>query len=173
MRVHLFPSRTQKLSSCTPTILGGRLPGKIGNANTKPRPKGRGFFLPTDKLESYELWNPALALPLGELARRQPRLRGHLPVNAEPSPASLTLGHLPHRGRQGRCRAGGTCFNKSNGSGPTSMPLSVCCAICGFAPNRSLPCAKGGGTATAVTERASVGQCGTLSGLAYARPPPP
>ena len=36
MRVHLFPSRTQKLSSCTPTILGGRLPGKIGNANTKP-----------------------------------------------------------------------------------------------------------------------------------------
>ena len=37
MRVHLFPSRTQKLSSCTPTILGGRLPGKIGNANTTER----------------------------------------------------------------------------------------------------------------------------------------
>ena len=36
MRVHLFPSRTQKLSSFAPTILGGRLPGKIGNANTKP-----------------------------------------------------------------------------------------------------------------------------------------
>ena len=35
MWVHLFPSRTQKLSTCTPTILGGRLPGKIGNANTK------------------------------------------------------------------------------------------------------------------------------------------
>ena len=34
MRVHLFPSRTQKLSSFAPTILGGRLPGKIGNANT-------------------------------------------------------------------------------------------------------------------------------------------
>ena len=34
-RVHLFPSRTQKLSSLAPTILGGRLPGKIGNANTK------------------------------------------------------------------------------------------------------------------------------------------
>ena len=33
MRVHLFPSRTQKLSSFAPTILGGRLPGKIGNAN--------------------------------------------------------------------------------------------------------------------------------------------
>ena len=32
-RVHLFPSRTQKLSSFAPTILGGRLPGKIGNAN--------------------------------------------------------------------------------------------------------------------------------------------
>ena len=38
MRVHLFPSRTQKLSSCTPTILGGRLPGKIGNANTNIPP---------------------------------------------------------------------------------------------------------------------------------------
>ena len=34
MWVHLVPSRTQKLSTCTPTILGGRLPGKIGNANT-------------------------------------------------------------------------------------------------------------------------------------------
>ena len=34
MRVHLFPSRTPKLSSFAPTILGGRLPGKIGNANT-------------------------------------------------------------------------------------------------------------------------------------------
>ena len=33
VRVHLFPSRTQKLSSHAPTILGGRLPGKIGNAN--------------------------------------------------------------------------------------------------------------------------------------------
>ena len=46
MRVHLFPSRTQKLSSCTLTILGGRLPGKISNANTWPRLKSRGFFLP-------------------------------------------------------------------------------------------------------------------------------
>ena len=46
MRVHLFPSRTQKLSSFALTILGGRLPGKISNANTKPRPFGRGFFLP-------------------------------------------------------------------------------------------------------------------------------
>ena len=35
VRVHLFPSRTQKLSSHAPTILGGRLPGKIGNANIK------------------------------------------------------------------------------------------------------------------------------------------
>ena len=41
MRVHLFPSRTQKLSSCAPTILGGRLPGKIGNAN---------IFYPTTKV---------------------------------------------------------------------------------------------------------------------------
>ena len=31
--VHLFPSRTQKLSTHSPTILAGRLAGKIGNAN--------------------------------------------------------------------------------------------------------------------------------------------
>ena len=30
MRVHLFPSRTQKLSSSAPKILGWRRPGKIG-----------------------------------------------------------------------------------------------------------------------------------------------
>ena len=29
-RVHLFPFRTQKLSYAVPKILGGRLPGKIG-----------------------------------------------------------------------------------------------------------------------------------------------
>ena len=29
-RFHLFPFRTQKLSSSVPKILGGRLPGKIG-----------------------------------------------------------------------------------------------------------------------------------------------
>ena len=45
MRVHLFPSRTQKLSSCTPTIVAGRLAVKIGNANTKLTTKVVGFFL--------------------------------------------------------------------------------------------------------------------------------
>ena len=46
MWVHLFPSRTQKLSTSAPTILGGRLPGKIGNANTKPPQKcGGSFFI--------------------------------------------------------------------------------------------------------------------------------
>ena len=33
-RVHPFPSRTRKLSSLLPTILGWRRPGKIGSANT-------------------------------------------------------------------------------------------------------------------------------------------
>ena len=48
MRVHLFPSRTQKLSSSAPTILGGRLPGKIGNANTSLHRNVEAFFLPAD-----------------------------------------------------------------------------------------------------------------------------
>ena len=30
-RSHLYPSRTQKLSSPAPKILGGKLPGKIGH----------------------------------------------------------------------------------------------------------------------------------------------
>ena len=34
-RVHPFPSRTRKLSSLLPTILGWRRPGKIGSANTE------------------------------------------------------------------------------------------------------------------------------------------
>ena len=43
-RVHLFPFRTQKLSSLAPTILGGRLPGKIGNANTESTRRNLGAF---------------------------------------------------------------------------------------------------------------------------------
>ena len=35
LRVHPFPSRTRKLSSVLPTILGWRRPGKIGNANIR------------------------------------------------------------------------------------------------------------------------------------------
>ena len=38
VRVHLFPSRTQKLSSLAPTIVAGRLAVKIGNANTNIPP---------------------------------------------------------------------------------------------------------------------------------------
>ena len=45
MRVHLFPSRTQKLSSSAPTILAGWLAGKIGNANIRPAQSGRSFLL--------------------------------------------------------------------------------------------------------------------------------
>ena len=44
MRVHLFPSRTQKLSSSAPTILAGRLAGKIGNANINSTRNGGVFF---------------------------------------------------------------------------------------------------------------------------------
>ena len=33
VRVHPFPSRTRKLSSLAPKILGWRRPGKIGSAN--------------------------------------------------------------------------------------------------------------------------------------------
>jgi len=63
MWVHLFPSRTQKLSTCAPTILGGRLPGKIGNANTKPPTKVGGLFLPASVHRTLADGKTILGLP--------------------------------------------------------------------------------------------------------------
>ncbi len=69
-RVHPFPSRTRKLSSLLPTILGWRRPGKIGNANTREgqsedcsfscyaptkEKEGRVFWIPRAELEKYKL----------------------------------------------------------------------------------------------------------------------
>ena len=31
-RIHLFPFRTQKLSSLAPMVLGGKLPGRVGRS---------------------------------------------------------------------------------------------------------------------------------------------
>ena len=42
LRIHLFPFRTQKLSSAVPKILGGELPGKIG----RRRHRGKNHFFP-------------------------------------------------------------------------------------------------------------------------------
>ena len=50
-RVHPFPSRTRKLSSLLPTILGWRRPGKIGSANTKAHDECRGLLLCLHKWE--------------------------------------------------------------------------------------------------------------------------
>ena len=36
-RSHLFPSRTQKLSSLAPMILGGKLPGKVGRCRFREK----------------------------------------------------------------------------------------------------------------------------------------
>jgi len=44
-RVATRPSRTQKLSTCTPTIVAGRLAVKIGNANTEESSKSLALFL--------------------------------------------------------------------------------------------------------------------------------
>ena len=51
VRVHLFPSRTQKLSSFPPTIVAGRLAVKIGNANIYNSPLNRvGCFYVRQKV---------------------------------------------------------------------------------------------------------------------------
>ncbi len=36
-RIHLFPFRTQKLSSLALKVLGGKLPGRIGRSHVIPR----------------------------------------------------------------------------------------------------------------------------------------
>ena len=51
-RIHLFPSRTQKLSSPALKILGGKLPGKLGS---------RRFFLFFGKYMNDEGTAPSLA----------------------------------------------------------------------------------------------------------------
>ena len=53
MWVHLFPSRTQKLSTSAPTILGGRLPVKIGNANMNLTASAVRFFLYTKRSREW------------------------------------------------------------------------------------------------------------------------
>jgi len=47
--------RTQKLSSFAPTILGGRLPGKIGNANTK-KSQEKSWLLFCIFIVAWSIW---------------------------------------------------------------------------------------------------------------------
>ena len=51
-RNHLYPSRTQKLSSLAPKILGGRLPGKIGRCrfDKKGIANAIPFFILSEKI---------------------------------------------------------------------------------------------------------------------------
>ena len=53
VRVHLFPFRTQKLSSRVPKILGWRRPGKIGRCLHKKRQADACLFLHSkDKMDT-------------------------------------------------------------------------------------------------------------------------
>ena len=56
-RVHPFPSRTRKLSSLLPTILGWRRPGKIGSANTSGHLRMSAFSFCKANLVLLELDN--------------------------------------------------------------------------------------------------------------------
>ena len=88
VRVHLFPSRTQKLSSFASTILAGRLAGKIDNANTtRPHPNGCGLTLyyvliglsqPTDKLVFERM-----RFRFSVIANQRARWCGNPPVGRE------------------------------------------------------------------------------------------
>ena len=60
-RVHPFPSRTRKLSSLLPTILGWRRPGKIGSATGETPPEGVFFFFPGG---GFSFFNPKNKPPL-------------------------------------------------------------------------------------------------------------
>ena len=43
-RTHPYPSRTRKLSSEVPMILGGKLPGKVGRCRNKKREHTLSLF---------------------------------------------------------------------------------------------------------------------------------
>ena len=64
-RVHLFPSRTQKLSSFAPTIVAGWLAVKIGNANTNSLTTSvvRFFFMPAS-VHMISWFSRLILLPL-------------------------------------------------------------------------------------------------------------
>ena len=53
MRTHLFPSRTQKLSAHTPTILGWRRPGKIGSCRDPRRHSFECLFFCAQSAQRY------------------------------------------------------------------------------------------------------------------------
>ena len=67
-RLHLFPSRTQKLSSLAPMILGGKLPGKVGrcrffsffvNRQRLYFPKVRFSMMVSASPQGRKAWNSA------------------------------------------------------------------------------------------------------------------
>ena len=72
-RIHLFPSRTQKLSSPALKILGGKLPGKLGS---------RRFFLFLKNMrmmkEQHRASRPALFLSLCVERKGNGRAVSHL-----------------------------------------------------------------------------------------------
>ena len=56
--IHLFPSRTQKLSPSTPMVLGGRLPGRVGRCQFESGSNAPAFLVLYAFLgyNSYTLW---------------------------------------------------------------------------------------------------------------------
>ena len=71
-RLHLFPSRTQKLSSLAPMILGGKLPGKVGRCRffrphgqavkTSPFHGGNSGSIPDGVTSSLQNGNPRIPI---------------------------------------------------------------------------------------------------------------
>ena len=91
------PTRTQKLSSCTPTILGGRLPGKIGNANTKAPFERVGLFLCLGTCGRVHLF--PVAVPGATRSGRFIRHRRRFPRSPVAVPGALLAanGFVAHR----------------------------------------------------------------------------
>ena len=117
LRSHLFPSRTQKLSSAVPKILGGRLPGKIGLCQLLPKPP---VHLVPGVLVLYAIKRRQFLLPAPDICRR-----AFLATQGCLIPSGLI--HNPDTTRppcqgsaHGQCRSGPSC--RFPAAGGTARP---------------------------------------------------
>ena len=122
VRVHLFPSRTQKLSLLSPTIVAGRLAAKIGNANTiTGLPKGGPVFY-TCKRWRRPAWTD------------DGRSAGSCSAGGREQIGSAAGGKAQNKAQQacGRCfiRNAPFCFS-ALAENPINSLLCQCCAAAG------------------------------------------
>ena len=107
VRVHLFPYRTQKLSSRSPKILAGRLAGKIGNADIKSSSQTRAAFIFTENQRRPKASAGCVLISVRVFALPVPAVAAHVcdGLLCFPAEHGFCLGGVGIDGRQIACAA--------------------------------------------------------------------